>query len=50
MMNPELKEIEDKVRSTQEKAQQDNESINTLPPIKRMTTILVNRWLYNEIE
>jgi hypothetical protein len=49
-MNPELKVMEDKIRSVQEKAHQENESINTLPPVEWMTTILANRQLYVEVE
>ena len=49
-MNPELKEMEDKIRRGQEKAHQVNESINTLPPVERITTILDNKQLYVEVE
>jgi hypothetical protein len=45
-----LKEIEDRIRSTPEKAHKTNESINTLPPTEWMKTILANRHIYNEVE
>jgi hypothetical protein len=50
MVNPKMKEIKERVRSGQGKAQKSNERINTLPVAEHMTTILVNIQLYNEIE
>jgi hypothetical protein len=49
-MNPKMKEIEDKVRSVQEKEYKDNERINTLAPTECMMRILEIKHMYNEIE
>jgi hypothetical protein len=48
--NPELQALEEKIRTTQEQAHQANERANTLPPTKRMTTLLANMKLYIAVE
>jgi hypothetical protein len=48
--DPEMKVVEEKLREAQEKAQKASESINTLPPVERMMTILAQRQSYVEVE
>jgi uncharacterized protein (UPF0335 family) len=48
--NPYLEEMEEKIRTMKEQVHQANEYVNTLPPVKIMTTILANRKLYSAVE